>query len=70
MKNKELLITQLKHIEEYVEIIDKIDPIEYWNWDYDPRAETGRLILAGRNEIHTITFTNIRAKHQIGRTER
>ncbi len=70
MKNKELLITQLKHIEEYVEIIDKIDPIEYWNWDYDPRIGTGALILAGKNEIHTITFTNIRAKHQIGGTKK
>lgn len=66
MKNKDLLITQLEHIKEYVEIIDKLDPIEYWKWDYEPRTQTGRIILAGRNEIHTITFGDIQARHQIG----
>lgn len=66
MKNKDLLVTQLKHIEEYVELIDKMDPIEYWQWDYDPRINAARLILAGREEIHTITIPSIKARHQIG----
>lgn len=67
MKNKDLLITQLEHIKEYVEIIDTLDPIEYWRWAYDPRSDATQLILAGRAEIHTITIPDIKAKHQIGK---
>lgn len=70
MKNKELLITQLEHIEEYVEIIDKLDTIEYWRWDYEPREQAVILILAGRNEIHTITIPDIKARSQIGGTKK
>lgn len=65
MKNKDLLIAQLKHIEEYVEIINTLDEIEYWRWAYDPRFNAMQLILAGKKEIHTITIPDIKAKHQI-----
>lgn len=70
MKNKELLIAQLEHIKEYVEIIDKLDPIEYWRWDYDIRNQVIELIVAGRGEIHRLTIPDIKAHLQIGGTKK
>lgn len=67
MKNKELLIAQLKHIEEFVEIIDTLDPIEYWNWAYDNRNKAIQIILAGKKEIHTITIPDIKARQMMGK---
>lgn len=67
MKNKNLLIAQLNHIKEYVEIIDTLDTIEWWNWAYDRREDALKLILAGRKEMHTITIPDIKARHQIGK---
>lgn len=65
MKNKvSILLAQLEHMEEYVEIIDKLDPIEGWAWGLNYQTGSVELHLAGKKEIHTITITPVRTREK------